>query len=338
LTAVVTGASGHIGLNLVRALTRRGRRVRAVVHRNRRPLEGMDVEIVPGDVLDPDSLAAAFSDAEIVFHTAGVISIEGDPDGSVRSVNVDGASNAARAALDTGVQRLVHCSSIHSFDLREPGPITETCPRVPDEARRWAYERSKAEGDRVILQHVADGLDAVLVHPTAVIGPLDFGPSRLGEVLIRLRQRKLPALVRGAFDFVDVRDVAEGMVAASELGRTGESYLLAGHHLTVEELARLAAIVTGVGPPRLTVPYRLARLSTPAFRLWARLSRSGPLFTAESLATLHDAPRVDSTKAAVDLGFAARPIEVTIRDTFRWFAEAGLIDPYHRGDGAGASP
>jgi len=327
MTAVVTGASGHIGTNLIRALIDRGDRVRVVAHRNIVPFAGLDLEVVRGDVLNGDSLVEAFRGADILYHLAAVISIEGDPDGMVHRVNVDGAGNAAQAALMAGVRRMVHCSSVHAFDMHTGAAvIDESAPRVPEDSRSHAaYDRSKADGERRVRSLVNEGLDTVIVHPTGVIGPRDFEPSRLGHFLLRLQQGSLPSLVRGGFDFVDVGDVVSGMLAAAERGGKGESYLLSGHHHVVAELAQMAEEATGVRGPRLTVPMWLARAGVPFIKGVARLTGKPPLYTAESLAALRSSPRIDRSKAARDLGYVAGPIAESIRDSYRWFAEAGRL-------------
>jgi dihydroflavonol-4-reductase len=327
MTTVVTGASGHIGAALVRHLLARGERVRVLIHRDARALDGLAVEAVPGDVLDPESLCAAFAGADTVYHLAGVISITGDSRGRVRAVNVGGAENAARAALQCGARRLVHCSSVHAFDLRDaPVPLDETAPRAPDDPRRYAaYDRSKAEGERRVRALIAQGLDAVITHPTAVIGPFDFAPSHMGRVLLALYRRRLPALVQGGFDFVDVRDVAAGLAAAAERGGCGESYLLSGHYCSMVDLAALAAAVTGRRPPRLTLPVGVARLGTGVMSLAARRSGAEPLYTAESLGTLRRGRPVDHAKALRDLGYRPRPTAESVGDAYRWFAERGVI-------------
>ena len=327
MTVVVTGASGHLGSCLVRDLLERGTRVRALVHRNTAPLEGLDVELAHGDVRDEDTLRGAFAGADIVYHLAAVISISGDRGGLVPAVNVDGAETVARVALETGVRRLVHCSSIHAFDMQASGPVLdETAARVPTRSRaHGAYDRSKAEGERRVRAVIERGLDAVVIHPSSVIGPFDFEPSLMGSVFLRLYRRSLPGLVVGGFDFVDVRDVSAGLLAAADRGSRGESYLLGGHFRTLRELADLAARVTGKAPPRFTFPPGVARVGIPFLWAWARLTRSEPLYTSESLGALQVAPEVDTSKAERDLGYAARPLEQTVGDLYRWFAVSGRL-------------
>jgi dihydroflavonol-4-reductase len=324
VTTVVTGATGHLGAALVRALLDEGRRVRAV---NRQPgvsLAGLDVEFAAADVLDIEALHRAFSGADVVYHLAGRISIAGDPDGQVRATNVDGVRNSSRAALDAGVRRFVHCSSIHAFDLWGDGVITETTPRARADDLP-PYDRSKAAGELEVRAAVARGLDAVITNPTGVIGPFDFAPSRMGAVFLALARRRLPALVAGGFDWVDVRDVAAGLIAAEQRGRTGENYLLGGRRLSVRDLARLAADATGVREPRAVVPLSIATATAPAGLWWAWWRGTQPLFTPESLRTLAADPIVSSAKAGRELGYTIRPTRETVADLYDWFRSAGML-------------
>ena len=322
MITAVTGATGHIGANLVRSLVSAGGRVRCVVRRDRAALEGLDVECLQGDVLDQATLREAFRGATTVFHLAALISIDGDRHGLVTATNVDGARHVAEAALACGARRLVHCSSIHAFVQGGPSvTVVESTPRALD-ARHAAYDRSKAAGERAVRDVVARGLDAVIVHPTAVIGPHDYKPSRMGRLLLDLQARRLPALIPGGFDWVDVRDVVAGLLSAAERGRSGESYLLSGRYASLAELARLAADVTGVPPPRWSAPSWLARAAAPFSMGLGRLRGREPLFTTQSLDTLAMGTQVDCARARRDLGYSARDLRTTLRDTYAWFADA----------------
>ncbi len=333
MTTVVTGASGFIGSVLVHELLRRGRSVRAVVHSSRLAL-GPDIEIVEADVRDAASLRAAFDGAESVFHLAGVISLVGDLGRRVTDTNVQGAEHAARAALDAGVKRYVHCSSIHAFDLTSPrSVIDEVTPRAG--TRHPVYDRSKALGEARVRSVIEKGLPGVVIHPTAVLGPGDHRPSRTGRVLLDLAARKLPALLPGGFDWVDVRDVCAGALAAEERGRVGESYLLSGQWHSARELATFGAEITGVAPPRFDVPMWLARGLAPIADTWGRLSRTEPRLTSDALAALRAARTISHVKAAAELGYTARSIRQSVHDAYRWFEEAGMLrTPLLRARGA----
>lgn len=327
MQVVVTGACGHIGATLVRDLIGQQHRVRVLSHpQTKTPaaLAGLDVEVAQGDVRDLDSLRAAFRGAEIVYHLAAMISIDGDRRGLVRGVNVDGARNAATASLLAGVRRHVHVSSVHAFDHH---PVDEPL----DETRRRpgpqhpTYDRTKAAGEAAVREVIARGLDAVIVNPSGVIGPRDFAPSRVGQMLLYLARRLMPAVNNGGFDWVDVRDVSRSILAAAERGRTGQNYLLTGHYHTVAGIYGMAERVTGVRAPRLVVPRRIEDLAASAAALLSRALGTRPLFTHEAIHALHGSRNVDGARAASELGHRARPTEQTIRDTYAWFAHSGKL-------------
>ena len=307
----------------MRGLLDQGGKVRAVDLHRGPTLDGLDVEFVRGDVLDSESLLAAFDGAKAVYHLVGLISIAGDPTGQVRRINVDGVRNVAEASLKNGVQRMVHCSSVHAFDLETGGKsvIEEsaraTAPQLP------AYDRSKAAGESALRDVMDRGLDAVIVNPTGIIGPYDHAPSPMGQVFQALFAGKLSALIKGGFDWVDSRDVASSMVAAQDRGRSGENYLLPGHQCSVAELATIAERLSGIPKPKITVPMPLAKMWSPIGDRLSRRSGSALTFTSESLHALEHSPPISGEKALQELGHEPRPIEETVADVYDWFEGRG---------------
>ena len=326
-TAVVTGATGHIGTNLVRALLAQGRPVRALVHVNRQAIEGLDVEIAGGDVCDLPSLCDAFDNADVVYHLAARISLSMAEWPLVESVNVIGTRNVVEACLRCGVRRLVHFSSIHAL-VQEPldVPVDESRP-LAESRNHPPYDRSKAAGEKEVRRGIEQGLDAVIINPTAIIGPYDYGPSHFGEALLTLACGKLPALVAGGFDWVDVRDVVDGAIRAEERVPTGAKYLLSGHWVSMPDLAALVEQVTGTSPPRLVCPLWLAPVGVPFADVVARITGSRPLYTSVSLRALHSNRSISHERAARDLGYNPRPFRETLIDTLRWFKESGYLAP-----------
>ena len=321
---LVTGAAGHIGANLVRALLERGRRVRALVRSDTRALAGLDVEQVRGDVAAPESLAPALRGVDVVHHLAGVISIQGDRDHHVAATNVEGVRNVARAALHQGVRRFVHYSSVHAFDTRHAHAlITEESSRA--DASEAAYGRTKWAGERALAEVVAQGLPALTLMPSGVLGPFDFKPSLMGRFLLDLHDRRIPCLVQGGFDWVDVRDVVSTALRAEEAGRVGDCYLVTGRFASVVELARLAERCTGVAAPSLSLPMGLARAGVRVADGVSGILGSQPLWTSESLAVLAGAQRFDAKKARAELGHGSRPLEETVADSYAWFRSAGML-------------
>ena len=322
---VVTGASGHIGANLVQALLDAGHEVRALFHRRKGLLEHTEVEWVAGDVLDIESLRAAFSGAETIFHLAALISIEGDQGGRVTKINVDGVGNVAQAALDTGVERLVHFSSIHAFKQQPVDEVLDEHRERAEGVQHNAYDRSKAAGEKKLRTFMDKGLEAVILHPTGVIGPFDGEPSRMGQCFLDLYHQKLPGLVDGGFDWVDVRDVVRAALNAQERGVSGENYLLSGHWHSMLDLAEMAQEVTGVKRPGLITPMWLARVWAPFQMSIDRMRGSRPLYTGEALEALRGNRHVSNQKAKNELDFSPRPTKESVADIYAWFEKEGRL-------------
>lgn len=323
MRVLVTGASGHIGTNLVPRLLDAGHEVGVLAHEHSQTLDGLAVRRFAGDVLDPASLRAAFEGAELVYHLAAVISIHGDARGRVHAVNVEGTRNVVAACREVGVRRLVHFSSIHALSDHD-GPIDETRPLALSPSLP-AYDRSKAMGEQAVLEGVAAGLDAVIVNPTGVAGPGDHKPSEFGASLLLMARGKLPATVDGGFNWVDVRDVADGAIAAAERGRAGERYLLSGEWASVARVAEYVAEATGVPAPPFTTPRWLARASVPLVTGWAALTGTRPVYTAEAVLYLGCHQDVRNDKARAELGFNPRPARESVHDALRWFRERGVL-------------
>lgn len=268
----------------------------------------------------------ALAEADCVLHLAAKISIAGDPDGSVRRVNVDGVRVAAEAALAAGVRRFVHCSSLHAYDVGAiDGPIRESGLRATD-VRLPAYDRSKSEGEEELRRVIDRGLDAVILNPSGMLGPVDPEPSRMGRVLLAMFTGRMPVTVSGAFDWVDVRDVAAALIAATDRGRTGENYLIGGHRASVADLGRLAAEVGGRRPARLAAPLGVVQLAARAAVRVAGSRHAGRLLlTPESLHALETDPVVDCSKALAELGHRRRPLAETVSDLHRSFIADGRL-------------
>ncbi|HUV08201.1 MAG TPA: NAD-dependent epimerase/dehydratase family protein [Spirochaetia bacterium] len=325
MITAVTGASGHVGANLVRALLNQGRRVRALVHRDTRAFEGLEIEQVESDLLKPESLKNAFRGAGVVYHLAALITVSKRESRLLRALNVEGVKNVIEACLSCGVRRLVHFSSIHSFShVPEDEAIDETRALVgPGEG--LAYDRTKAESESLLLRAVKTGLDAVILNPTAIIGPYDYKPSYMGRFLLALYAGRIPTLVDGGFNWVDVGDVVRGAISAETLGRSGERYILPGQWLSIRDLARIAERVSGRKMPKTVCPMGLARIGAPFVAALSRVIGGEPLYTSGSLYTLRHHRYVSHEKAARVLGYQPRPIEETLRDTFEWFVQNGYI-------------
>jgi dihydroflavonol-4-reductase len=320
---LVTGATGHIGNVLVRMLKTKGEQVRALVlpGEDLRCLDGMEVEIVEGDVTQPSTLIQAMKGVQNVYHLAGMISIMPGENNILRHVNVQGTINIIQACVRAGVQRMVYTSSIHAV-ARVPQGITidETIPFDPENSC-GEYDRSKAEASLAVLDASQQGLDAVIVCPTGVIGPYDYRRSEMGQLILDCVDNKPQFYVDGAYDFVDVRDVAAGMILANENGRKGEAYILSGERITVDKLLTVVQKTAHLRFLKLRIPMTIARFMAKFTPTYYRLSHTKPRFTTYSLQTLESNSVISHAKAQRELGYQPRSLKITLADTVDWFNE-----------------
>ncbi len=325
---VVTGATGHIGNVLVRELLARGQVVRALVMPadDLSPLEGLEAEVVYGDVTHPGSLTAAFAGADLVFHLAGVVTIMPSMKALLEAVNVKGTRNVIDACRATGVRRLVYTSSVHAIVEPPFGTfIDESLPFDPDGVL-GDYARSKARATLLLLGEVEKGgLDAVVCCPTGIIGPWDYKVSNIGQMIIDFASGHLRSYVRGAYDFVDVRDVVRGLILAAETGQSGRHYILSGAQVQVPELMKELELNIRHRAPLYEIPARVARSAGVLASVYYRLIRRQPVFTAYSIDVLKSNSRVSSARAREELGFTTRAWQESIHDHVEWFRSRGML-------------
>jgi dihydroflavonol-4-reductase len=321
----VTGANGHVGANLCRSLLAEGHQVKALVHTHQDALEGLEIELIHGSVNDPEALRKLFKGAEIVFHLAAIISIDGQKE-KLLEVNYEGTKNLINIIKENGVRRLIHFSSIHALThFPYDGHMDETRPLIED-GPMW-YEITKSRAEKMVLDATRDGLDAVVINPTAIVGPNDFKPSLVGTVLIRLYKNSLPALVPGGYNWVDVRDVVQGAMAAMNFGRKGERYILGGKWVSVRDLAMTVERASGKKVNKFMVPTGLAKIGVPFIKVYAKITGQEPLYTNESLRTLREVnTKISCLKAETELGYKSRDLDITVKDTLDWFRKNGYID------------
>jgi len=325
---IVTGATGHIGNVLVRELLARGVVVRALVlpDDDKRPLAGLNIETVHGDVTDPVSLKSAFAGAELVFHLAGIVTIMPGMASLLERINVGGMRNVIAACRASGVHRLVYTSSIHAIAEPPHGTvIDESQPFDPDRVL-GDYARSKARATLLLLDEVRKGgLDAVICCPTGVIGPWDYGISNIGQLILDFASGHLKSYVSGAYDFVDVHDVARGLILAADKGQPGRHYIFSGAQVQVSELMGELARDIGYPAPTYRIPTVIARTAGILASVYYRLLRRKPVFTAYSIDVLRSNSLVSSARAREELGFTSRPWQESIRDHVEWFRTEGML-------------
>ena len=325
MLTVVTGASGHIGNNLVRALLGEGRTIRVLAHHNTASFDNLDVEQARGDVCDMDSLNAAFTGAEVVYHLAAKVSIETIGWNTLHAINTQGTHNVIDACMSQGVRRLVHFSSIDAIEQKPIHiPVNENSPPARS-AKHPPYDRSKAAGEAEVQAAIEKGLDAVIINPTAVIGPYDFQPSHQGQMLLSMARGKLPALIKGGFDWVDVRDVVYGAMQAEIKAQRGSRYLLGGHWASLAEIAAIVEQETGIRAPGFICPLWLAGAGAPLVTAVEHIRGRRPLYTRASIVAVNSNKAISHEKAERELDYHPRPLEQTICDTLAWFASCGQL-------------
>jgi dihydroflavonol-4-reductase len=323
---LVTGATGHIGNVLVRELLDENYKVRGLVlpGEDRNALSGLGVEIVEGDILDSSSLEKAFSDVEGVFHLAGLISIMPGKSELIRKVNVDGTKNVIEAAKKAGVHRMLYTSSIHAIKRAPHGvTIDET---IPFDVHNTCgeYDRSKAEATLAVLDAAQAGFDAVVVCPTGVLGPFDYRLSEMGNLIRDWMNSGVNFLIDGVYDFVDVRDVARGMISAYHEGTSGGTYILSGERISLVRLWAYVQEITHRNGVCVNLPCSLAKFFTRFTPAFYNLTRQKPRLTAYSIETVMSNSVISSAKAHRELGYSPRSLSESIRDTVNWWAENDL--------------
>ena len=318
---LVTGAAGHIGNVLVRELVERNEKVRAMVlpGEDLTPLEGLDVEIFEGNILDRARLLEACSGVDLVFHLASLVAITSEQVDLMRRVNIDGTRNVIEAVREAGVRRLVYTSSIHALERPDPDITIDESLKFDPENPAGPYDRTKAAATLLVLEAASQGLDAVVVCPTGVIGPYDYKRSELGEMMLSWMKKSPSLTVQGKFHLVDVRDVAMGHILAAEKGKSGEVYLLSGEQLQISTMRSLVQQAADVDTTEIKFPARFAAFVAPLAEFIYKISHKKPKFTRYSIETLQSNSRISSRKAQAELGYKPRRLFDTIKDTVDWW-------------------
>jgi dihydroflavonol-4-reductase len=322
--ALVTGGGGRLGNVLVRQLVENGQKVR-VLEPGSLPesLAGLDIEFMSGSVLDAGDVGRATDGADVVYHLAAKIDLSPKKDPMMYTLNVEGSRKVVDACLSRGL-RLVHTSSHHAV-VREPldEPLTEDKPLALNE--KCEYHRSKAIGETIVLDACERGLDAVIVNPGSMIGPYDFEPSILGAVLIDMYYGRIPVLLQMLSDYVDVRDVADGMIAASEKGRCGERYFLTGDVIPTMEMVSLYGEISGAKVPTRALPLWVGWVLLPFALAGSAVTKKEPFITADMLRASVSNEVVSHDKAHRELGYTIRTLRESLTDAVDWYRERGWL-------------
>lgn len=333
--ALVTGATGCVGANVVAALLARGYDVRAM-HRptsSLSALDGLQPELVVGDILDPSSLVTASQGCALVFHVAAISDYWRTPTERMYQVNVEGTRNVLAAALETGVQRLVYTSSIGALGVPPPGQLLDESANLRIAAqgesfnlspRRFPYGHSKYLAEQAVRETIRQGLDAVIVNPTGVLGARDV--HFIGGSLLREVPRGLGCFAPpGGLNWVDAETVGLGHVLAAEQGRTGERYILGGENVSHRAALETVAQVVGGRGPLLTLPRSLVHLLALLVDGLNALWPGTPRFSGEQVRLSAMAIYCDCRKAHRELGFPHTPFRVAVERAYAWYRAQGAL-------------
>lgn len=325
---LVTGATGFLGLTVVRMLAARGERVTALVLKGDASAARLpaDVRVSYGNVADRDSLADFFSSCDeqtCVIHCAGMISIRTTPGKRLRAINVTGTANIVALCQAHRAGKLIYVSSVHAIPEAKKGAVMAETTAFSPQAVSGPYAKTKAEATALVLAAAKNGLNACVVHPSGIVGPEDYNLGSISSMIISYCRGRLPLGVEGGYDFVDVRDVASGILACCEKGVPGECYILSSEYVSIRTLlGRLQAESRGKRVLAF-VPTVLAKILSPFAEVFSLLRREKPCFTPYSVAVLASNGHFSHAKATHDLGYSPRKFADTLRDTFRWLREKG---------------
>lgn len=328
---IITGATGHLGLNLVNLLVKNGEKIKAFVMQGDKNVKYLpeDIEICYGNIVNLNETEQMFlsngQDDIIVIHCAGYVTIASKYNQAVYDVNVTGTKNVADLCLKYNVKRLVYVSSVHAIkELPNNEKITETSFFNKDDVV-GLYSKTKAEATRYVLEKVKDGLNAVVVHPSGIIGPYDYGRGHTTQLIIDFYRGRLTAGVKGGYDFVDARDVAEGIISAAQNGRSGECYILSNRYYSVKEILGKLSEISGKRKIRTFLPIWFIKMTAYLAELYYKILRQPPLYTKYSLYTLQSNSNFSNRKAVEELNYKTRDLEDTLKDTIAFLKESGRI-------------
>ncbi len=324
MKALVTGATGCVGANVVAALLERGYEVRAMhrVTSSLTALEGLEAERIVGDLFDLESLARAMEGCDLVFHVAAISDYWRTPAETIYRVNVEGTRNVVEAALQAGVRRLVYTSSVGSLGIPPAGQLLDEQSTFNLPPHRFPYGHSKHLAEGVVRETLARGLDAVIVNPAAVIGPRDV--HWIGGSLLQEAQRGTTWFAPpGGTCWAASTAVGLGHVLAAERGRSGERYLLGGQNLTHRETIEVVAEVVGGQRSRVTLPRFLMGALTATTGLASRFIHLP--FSAEQVWLSAQEIYCDSTKARQELGYPQVAFRVAVEQAYAWYRARGLL-------------
>jgi dihydroflavonol-4-reductase len=324
---LVTGGTGFVGRAVVAALLAQSREVRVLARRpQHRALQGLAVEVVPGDLTDPASLHRAVSGCSRLFHVAADYRLWVPDPSSMYAINVEGTRSLLQSALEAGLERVVYTSTVGT--LGNPGdgaPGTEETP-VSLADMVGHYKKSKFLAEQVALEYASQGLPLVIVNPSTPVGAWDVRPTPTGQMLVDFLRGKMPAFLDSGLNLIHVRDVAQGHLLAETRGRVGEKYILGHQNLTLAEIFAKLAQISGLRAPRWRLPYYPILGLAYVNEFWSTwITRRPPLVPLTAVKMAKKFMYFDSQKAVRELGLPQTPVDQALHEAVDWFRHQGYI-------------
>ena len=329
MDVLVTGATGFVGANVARLLVAEGYRVRVLARPSSglQALSGCSVEILRGDILDPQAVTSAVRGCDIVFHAAADYRLWARHPGEIYRTNVEGTRTVLEVCEHAGVGRVVYTSSVGTVGLpRGGGPGVETTPVALGDMIGH-YKRSKFQAEQVARTYAARGLPVVIVNPTNPIGPWEVKPTPTGSLVLDYLRGRMVATLDTGLNLIHVADVARGHLLAALHGRVGEAYILGAENIALSEIFRMLEGITGIRAPRFKVPYSVIYLAALASEGLARATGHPPVVPLTGVRMARRCMYFSAAKAMRELGLTPTPVERALRDAVRWFVEHGYAPP-----------
>ena len=321
----ITGGSGHIGHNLIIRLAQSEHELKVLVHKADVRIKSPNITCFKGDIVNLESMMDFCKDLDVIIHLAALISIGSFSKKKVFDTNLLGTKHIVSAAQKCKVKRFIHFSSIHAL-------VHEPYDEEMDEGRDYAinswvdYEKSKAVAEKWVMEQNTNDFEVIVLNPTSVIGPEDPQPSYMGEFQQLALNKKIPGVIPGGYDWVDVRDIVDATINSIKYGEPGNRYILSGNWHTIKELSD---VLLGFSEKKRLLPVMplwLTKLGIPFLNVYAWLTGSRPIFSKESLYILQHSNRfISNAKARKTLKFNPRPLKETLQDSYIWFKNQNLV-------------
>lgn len=332
---LVTGANGHLGNTIVRLLRQQFAEVRALIlpSDSDKMLRNLGASIYRGDVRKKETLQNFFDlsgtswtmENVILIHTAGIISIKSKKTPLMIDVNVNGTKNICELCMDHKVSRMIYISSVHAIPELKNNEVMSEINQFDPNLVIGDYAKTKATATQMVLNYLKLGLNAIIIHPSGIIGPYDFGHGHMTMMIEDYLNGYLTSRINGAYDFVDVRDVAQGILSASRIGTIGETYILSGHRIDLKDLFEHLRLLSGKKHKIHVLPTWFAKLTAPLAEIYYKLRKLPPIYTTYSLYTIESNSYFSHQKASSTLNYHTRDIAETLLDTMRFLVDQNRI-------------